>query len=208
MADAPDGQGIFTAYHIRSVDNTKFTEADVTDEMVKVGDKITIYAPVVNFKGTTPETNGGYLYAIGDKVLGTPILPDKGQFPAVAEGDGSEAKPFNCEQIVEECLKTGTTPTSESFYITGYVVGGDGIDTSYGNATFKLADTYMGPTVFTAYRIYDEGGAKFTDAKKVQLGDLITIYGKVVNYNGNTPETTQGAQLISLKPVESFQPSN
>ena len=202
MADAADGQAIFTAFHIRGIDNAKFTDADA--DLVKVGDVITIYAPLVNFRGTTPETNGGYLYAINGEVVSTPIIPDHGQFPAVAEGDGTEAKPYNCAQIVKVCEETGTTATSQSYYISGYVVGGDGIDTSYGNATFKLADSYMGPGIFTAYRIYDVNGDKFTDAEKIKIGDFITVYGKVVNYSGNTPETTQGAQLVSFKPAASF----
>lgn len=205
MADSPEGQGIFTAFHIRSKNNTKFTEADLENGMVKVGDKITIYAPVVNFRGSVPETDGGFLYAINDEVVSTPIIPDNGQFPAVAAGDGTQASPYNCEQIVKICEETGPTATSESYYITGYVVGGDGIDTSFGNGTFKLADTYMGPGVFTAYRIYDEGGNKFTDAGKVKMGDLITVYGKVMNYNDKTPETSQGGRLVSCKPAESFQ---
>lgn len=202
MADTPEGKAIFTAYHIRGVDNKKFTNAD--SDMIKTGDQITVFAPVVNFKGSVPETDGGYIYAINGEVVSTQVIPDKGQFPAVAEGDGSQAKPYNCAQIVEICKQTGTTATAEVYYITGYVVGGEGIDTSYGNATFKLADTYMGSGVFTAYRIYDEGGARFTDAEKVKMGDLVTVCGKVVNYNDKTPETVQGSQLVSFKPAESF----
>lgn len=203
MADSAEGQGIFTAFHIRGIDNAKFTEADM--DMVKTGDKITIYAPVVNFRGSVPETDGGYLYAINDEVVSTPIIPDHGQFPAVAEGDGTKESPYNCEQIVKICEETGSTATTGTFYITGYVVGGDGIDTSFGNGTFKLADSYMGPGLFIAYRIYDENGARFTDADKVKMGDLITVCGKVVNYNDKTPETVQGAYLVSCKPAESFQ---
>lgn len=203
MADTPEGQGIFTAFHVRGADNAKFTSADI--DLIKVGDQITVYAPVVNFKGSVPETSGGYIYAINGEVVSTPIIPDKGQFPAVAKGDGTAEHPYNCAQIVEICKETGTTATTDSYYITGYVVGGDGIDTAFGNATFKLADSYMGNGIFTAYRIYDEGGARFTDAEKVKIGDLITVYGKVVNYNGKTPETSQGGQLVSFKPASSFQ---
>ncbi|MDE7377165.1 MAG: hypothetical protein K2N16_09995 [Muribaculaceae bacterium] len=65
-----DGQK-FIAYRVKSFDGQKFTDAAA----VKEGDYVVIYAPLINYKGNTPETGtGGYLYS-GNGVVGGTSTP-------------------------------------------------------------------------------------------------------------------------------------
>ncbi|MDE7375216.1 MAG: choice-of-anchor J domain-containing protein, partial [Muribaculaceae bacterium] len=79
LTDNADGSGSkFIAYRVKSFDNQKFTDANA----VKVGDKVVIYAPLINYMGNTPETgNGGYLYSLNG-VAGGSNPPQGGDEPA------------------------------------------------------------------------------------------------------------------------------
>ncbi|MDE7375217.1 MAG: hypothetical protein K2N16_00030 [Muribaculaceae bacterium] len=68
LSDNADGSGTtIKAFRVKYFNNEKFTDANA----VKVGDKVVIYAPLVNYMGNTPETgNGGYLYSLNGKTEG------------------------------------------------------------------------------------------------------------------------------------------
>ena len=42
---------------------------------------------------------------------------------------------------------------------------------------------------FTAYQIAGNNGDKLTAGYAFNVGDIVTIYGKIYNYSGSTPET-------------------
>ena len=70
---------------------------------------------------------------------------------------------------------------------------------TYGNATFYISDdgTENGDQ-FYCYRVLYLGNKKWnskTDTD-VKVGDDVIIYGYVVNYKGNTPETVQGTAFV------------
>lgn len=72
IADNPgSGETTLIIYRAKDLDNKLFTDAD----KVKVGDEIIVYAPIINFRGNTPETNYGYLYSING-VTGSTTPPD------------------------------------------------------------------------------------------------------------------------------------
>jgi hypothetical protein len=35
-------------------------------------------------------------------------------------------------------------------------------------------------------------------ATPIKAGDEVIVYGKVINYNGNTPQFAQGSYIVSL----------
>ena len=69
---------------------------------------------------------------------------------------------------------------------------------TYGNATFYISDD--GTTTseqFYCYRVLYLGNKKWTSKDPdVKVGDDVIIYGHVVNYKGNTPETVQGTAFV------------
>jgi hypothetical protein len=50
--------------------------------------------------------------------------------------------------------------------------------------------------VFTAYRVLYLGNKKYTEGDLLKAGDAVIVCGKVVNYKGNTPETSQNTGYL------------
>ena len=71
---------------------------------------------------------------------------------------------------------------------------------TYGNATFFLSGDGTGEGEFQVYRALYLGNKKFEAGQTdIQVGDEVVIYGKLMNYRGDTPETVSGkAYLYSL----------
>ncbi|MCM1452361.1 MAG: DUF5689 domain-containing protein [Clostridium sp.] len=200
IADTKDGSTILKVYRVKDFGGEKFTDAD----KVKVGDYIVVYAPLINYKGNTPETgDNGQLYSINGELAGTPSEPSEPVEPgAEPAGDGTEASPYNIAKAYEVCIATGETATTEEYYIGGYVISGEITVENYGNATWVVADNKEGTgKTITFFRVKDFGGEKFTDANKVKKGDYIVVKAPLVNYKGNTPETNYGT-LISINGVK------
>lgn len=97
-------------------------------------------------------------------------------------------------------INAGTMGT-KAHYVKGVVCKIQEISTSYGNATYYLSDdgTFKNGTWLQVYRGYWINNEKFTDANAFSVGDELIIKGVLINYNGNTPETQQGAcEVISV----------
>ena len=87
--------------------------------------------------------------------------------------------------------------SSQKYYIKGYVVADAEASAQYGNITFELADSKDGGVRFTAYQMAGSDGKKLPTGFKVNKGDEVVIYGKVLNYNGSKPETDgKGSAII------------
>ena len=113
------------------------------------------------------------------------------------EGDGTAAKPFNVTAAIAKCREVGTTTSSQKYYIKGYVAADAAVDATYGNITFDIADSKDGGPRFTAYQMAGSDGKKLPTGFKVNKGDEVVIYGKVLNYNGSKPETDgKGSAII------------
>ena len=73
-----------------------------------------------------------------------------------------------------------------------------GASGTYGNATFYISDdgTTNGDQ-FYAYRVLYLGNRKWTSKDPdIKVGDEVILYGNVVNFRGNTPETVQGTAFV------------
>ena len=97
-------------------------------------------------------------------------------------------------------IKAGTQG-DKSVYVKGRVstvettFEGSG---TYGNATFNMVDAEGSTDVFKAFQTYYLNNRKWRSGdKEVKTGDEVIVYGPVVNYKGNTPETVgKGASYI------------
>ena len=71
---------------------------------------------------------------------------------------------------------------------------------TYGNASFFLSADGTGDGEFQVFRALYLGNKKFEAGQTdIKVGDDVVIYGKLMNYKGNTPETVSGkAYLYSL----------
>lgn len=116
-------------------------------------------------------------------------------------GSGTQADPYNVKAILDlTTALPADQESSEGYYIKGYVVSiKEQYGTQYGNATFNIADKPDGTEVFTIFRAYYFDNKKYTSGETLNVGDEVVVYGTVVNFHGNTPETQQGkAYLVSL----------
>ena len=127
--------------------------------------------------------------------FGDIVKPASGDVVVIEpSGTGTEADPYNVAAALELVTNMAAGVQSDKqVYIKGYVTEISDIDISgnFGNATYYISDNTDGTANrFYIYRGYGLGGKKFNEgATPIKVGDLIIIKSKVVNYQGNTPET-------------------
>ena len=132
--------------------------------------------------------------------------PVPGQKPVVTyEGEGTLEKPFTVADAINYAKSFGQANSDKAVYIKGFITAiTDEFTTNFGNATFEMSDSKDGGNKFTFYRGLYLGNKKYSNGKtQIKVGDEVIVYGNVVNYRGNTPETVQGsAFLYSLNGVD------
>ena len=113
---------------------------------------------------------------------------------ATPEGDGTLEKPYNVAAVIKYVQELGADVTSPNeVYVKGVVKSNNTTEATisqYGNMNFIMIDRGFENAEFQAYQVYGLGAQKFTSASDIKVGDEVIVYGKVVNYRGNTPETT------------------
>lgn len=114
------------------------------------------------------------------------------------EGNGTAASPYNVAGVVEyiQTLESDVE-SSQAVYVKGKVSANNTTEStisSYGNMTFTIIDEGATGTTFTAFQVYGPDNKKFTSVDQIKVGDEVVVYGKVVNYKGNTPETVGKGQ--------------
>ena len=112
------------------------------------------------------------------------------------EGDGSQGSPYNVAGALT-FIKTLGSATSDYVYVKGIVVSINGIETDHGNATYYISDDAQGTDQLYIFRAKNLDNANYTSADELSVGDEVVLYGQLVNYQGNTPEMTQGGYIVS-----------
>ena len=127
-----------------------------------------------------------------------------------AGAKGSLANPYTPAEAAAAVAGLSWTSNTEyestdDVYVAGKIckIASKGTYTeggTYGNATFFLSADGTGDGDFQVFRALYLGNVKFTEGKTdIKVGDDVIIYGKLMNYKGNTPETVSGkAYLYSL----------
>ena len=109
-------------------------------------------------------------------------------------GDGTKDNPYNVAAVIKYVQELGADVTSPNeVYVKGIVKSNNTTEATisqYGNMNFIMIDKGYEGAEFQAYQVYGLGGKKFTSASDIKVGDEVIVYGKVVNFRGNTPETT------------------
>ena len=121
--------------------------------------------------------------------------PDESKVPS---GTGTADDPYNVIAAQALALEVGEEG-SGNVYVKGIV---SSISTttlsSFGNIDYYISTDGTTENQFYVYRGLYLGGNQFTSLDQLKVGDEVVIYGKVVNFKGNTPELTQGNYLYSL----------
>lgn len=177
------------------LNGAKFT----SENDIKVGDKVVVCGKLTNYNGTLEMAQGSKIVSLNNNGGngGNTDTPATGE----SKGDGTQANPFNVPGIVAyTSALAADANSSESVYFEGIVSSTKDISANYGNATFYISENGSTEgTQFYVFRALGLNGAAITSADDVKVGDKVVIYGKVVNYKGNTPETVQKeAYIVSL----------
>ena len=186
-----DGTNELTVFRGKNIDNTDFTAAG----QINVGDEVVVIGKLTKFVkdgNTTPEVaQGNYIVKLTKGSSGG---------DSNAKGTGTQADPFNIAAAIAKCKEVGETASTEKYYIKGIVVKGGKVSGGYGNVSFDMGDTKDATDLFKAYQVAGTDGEKLADGYEVKAGDEVVIYGPVVNYKGNTPETPgkSAAQIVTI----------
>ena len=182
ISDDGSANGQLEVFRGKYLKNQGFT----SESQLSVGDVVVVKGKLVNYQGKTREfTNGNYIYMLNGEGGGDTPSGD-------AKGSGTQADPFNVAAAIAKCQETGQTATNEEYYVKGIADDDCTIaDDNYKNATFDMVDAEGSSERFKAFRVLGPNGQKLKAGYKIPKGATVIVYGKLVNYRGNTPETVQ-----------------
>ena len=183
----------FYCYRVLYLGNKKWTQG--AGDILKEGDEVIVCAKLTLYN-TTPETqqNEGFLYSLNGKSEGG----GGGDTQGTPSGSGTQTDPYNVAKALQVCTEVGEAGTANEVYAKGIVTSITEISTQFGNGTFIISDDATGSNKLTVYRANSLGNEKFKAENEIKVGDEVVIYGKLVNFRGNTPEFTQGCYIYSL----------
>ena len=125
------------------------------------------------------------------------------------EGEGTLESPYNAAGANAYISTLGADENSDkAIYVKGIICNiKEAPNSQYGNATFYIsADGKTTSEQFYVFRCHNLENKKFTDNDVLNIGDEVIIYGKVVNYKGNTPETVQNEAYIYSHSATTAEP--
>jgi RPA family protein len=192
ISDTEDGTNQFTFYRGLYLGNKKY--ANENDVNIQENDVVVICGKIVNYRGSTPETVQGKAYVVSINGKGADVPEAK---TGEAKGAGTQSDPYNVAGVLNYLNGLGADVTSPNeVYIKGKVKEiTEQFGTQYGNATFTMIDEGF-DAVFTAYRVLYLGNKKYTEGDLLKENDEVIVCGKVVNFKGNTPETSQNTGYL------------
>ena len=188
--------GEFQIFRSLYFNGEKYTEG--TD--IKVGDEVVVYGALMNYKGNTPETVAGenWLYSLNGATDGGSSTP--------AGGDGTVTNPYSAPEainLVKDLTWTNNTTydKTEKVYVKGKISriaskGTYGESGSYGNASYWISADGTENEEFQIFRSLYFNGEKYTEGTDIKVGDEVVVYGALMNYKGNTPETVAGENWL------------
>lgn len=150
---------------------------------VAVGDKLTVIGAKSSHNGQVQLANGVFFAYEKAKA---------------ADAPGTEAKPFTVAEAIAKCQEIGETSDGVIYYGKGKISSIKEVNTEKGNATFNISDDGTDTNAITVFRTKYFGGANFTAADQIKVGDEVIVQGKLVNYQGKTPEFSGSLQIYSI----------
>ena len=115
-------------------------------------------------------------------------LPVQGFGGAVVPDAGSDIEyPFTVAQARAKAVEIGTSPSTIKYYVRGIVKSiKTGYSKDHGNISLNLVDNVADTDMFIAFQtaITEEQANSIVVEQTV-----VTVYGPIYNYQGNTPET-------------------
>ena len=137
------------------------------------------------------------------------IKPSEPEVVIEPAGSGTATDPYNVAAIIEQTASLADGEffnNSENVYVTGVVVETKEVSAQYGNATYYIADNAKSADRFYVYRGKLLDGASVAAETDLEVGDSVTVCGKIKNYKG-TLEFDQGNYLTYIKKSDGSEQS-
>lgn len=182
--DGKTGGTEFTAYSVYFFNNQPWAEGNT---QIAVGNEVVLYGKVTNYNGTLETASKkACIYSLNGKT-------SESNGGGESSSTGTLANPLTASQVYDivAAMDKGVTST-EDYYVKGKICSIKfSFSADYGTATFNISDDgNTGSKEFIAYSTYYHASEqKWVEGDtQVAVGDEVVVCGKVVNYNGNTPE--------------------
>lgn len=181
IKDSLNDEASLEVYRGYGLNGEKFTSND----QLAVGAKVQVSGKLTNYNGT-------FEFTSGSKILNYTAPSDTPDNP-----DTPDETIWSVAQALNQ-LEGGFTGDA---MVKGYVISITELSTSFGNATYVIADQTNSTEGLLVYRGYGLDGEKFTSEDQLEVGALVVVSGTLVDYNG-TFEFTTGSKITSYKAPE------
>ena len=114
---------------------------------------------------------------------------------------GTAVAPISVADAIAYATAIGTDPSAKDFYVKGKICSIKYFySAQYGTATYNISEDGSKGTEFTVYGSYYYDKKSWQEGQtQIKEGDEVIVCGKIVNYNGNTPEfANKENYLVSL----------
>lgn len=187
----------FTVYGSYYFDNKNWQEGQT---QIAVGDEVVVCGKIINYNGNTPEfaDKKNYLVSLNGKTS-SEVVPVEN--PEDKMDHGTAASPINVADAIADAIAIGTKASTNDFYVKGKI---SSIKYEYsaehGTATYNISEDGTAGTEFTVYSSYYFDNKSWQEGdNQIAVGDEVIVCGKIINYNGNTPEfASKQNYLVSL----------
>ena len=165
-----------------------------------IGQTIWVSGDVFKYMGVPGLKNVKKYSLDGTTVLpgGDTPGPGPGPDPGTGTGDGTLDNPYNHIAAISVCQALESGAKTGDVYVKGKISEIKfPFDAQHGTATFFISDDGSTTNQFQVYSTYYLGNRAWADGDtQIAVGDEVIICGKLVNYNGNTPETSSKESYI------------
>lgn len=114
-----------------------------------------------------------------------------------AEGDGTEANPYNAAGAYNAALLGSTA----NVYVKGIVVSKSAINTTYGSISYYISEDGTETNQFYIYSGLGLGGQQFTSDDELNVGDKVVVNGNLSTHN-DIPQFNYNSIIVSINGEE------
>ena len=114
---------------------------------------------------------------------------------------GSAGNPYTVAQAIAYINTLGSNTSANEVYVSGIISQVDSYSSQYNSITYWISDDGSTANQMEVYSGKGLNGADFSAVADLEVGDIVTVKGKVKKYTSNDnsiPEFTSNNQLVSF----------
>ena len=187
----------FTVYGSYYFESKSWQEGQT---QIAVGDEVIVCGRIINYNDKTPEfaDKKNYLVSLNGKTSSEVGPVDN---PEDKMDHGTATAPISVADAIDDAVAIGTSASTSDFYVKGKICSIKyEYSAEYGTATYNISEDGSEGIEFTVYSSYYFDNKKWQEGdNQIAVGDEVIVCGKIINYNGKTPEfVSKQNYLVSL----------